>query len=143
MIRFEDIPHQYGLCLKNDCPLAETCLRYLACAAMPESKNFANILLPQRCTPDAHGNYPYYHSNTKIRHARGFRRVLNTFPVNVLDAFRSRLIAIYPRNLYFKMRRGDILLTPKEQELIIRTARDKGFQGEFTFDAYEEAYLWK
>lgn len=143
MIRLEDIPHQYGLCLNGDCPMAETCLRHLALAAMPADKSFAKILLPQRCTADADGKYPYYHSSAKVRYARGFRRVLATFPVNVLEAFRDSLIAAYPRNKYFKMRRGTILLTPKEQELIIRVARNKGFQGEFTFDKYEEDYLWQ
>lgn len=143
MIRFEEIPFNYGLCLNGDCPMAATCLRHLALSATPESKIFANVLLPQRCTADAGGHYPYYRINTKVRYALGFRRVLATFPVNVLEAFRDRLIAIYPRNYYFKMRRGSILITSKEQELIIRTAHDKGFQGEFTFDSYEERYLWE
>jgi len=142
MIRFEDIPFQYGLCLKSDCPLADTCLRHLAVAALPESQDFANILLPQKCITDADGNCAYYRSSTKARYARGFTHVLKTFPVGVLDAFRDQLIAIYPRNKYFMMRRGAISLTPKEQELIMRIARNKGFQGEFVFDGYEEDYLW-
>jgi hypothetical protein len=142
MIRFEDIPFQYGLCLKSDCPLADTCLRHLAVAALPEENDYATIVLPHKCIEDADGKPSYYRSNAKVRHARGFTRVLKTFPVGVLDAFRDRLIGTYPRSKYFKMRRGDILLTPKEQEFIVQTAQNKGFQGEFTFDNYEEHYLW-
>lgn len=143
MIRFEDIPHQYGLCLNDDCPLAHKCLRHLALEALPESKNFATILLPGRCTPRADGTYTYYHSNTKVRYACGFRSVLTQFPVQVLNNFRDYLIMVYPRNKYFKIRRGDIHLSPKEQEFIIRVAKEQGFQGEFTFDKYEEDYLWQ
>lgn len=143
MIRFEDIPHQYGLCLNGDCPMAATCLRHLALAALPADRNFARILLPHRCMADADGKYPHYHSNAKVRYARGFTRVLDTFPVKMLEAFRDSLIRAYPRNKYFNMRRGTILLTPREQEFIIRTAHNKGFQGEFTFDKYEEHYLWE
>lgn len=143
MIRFEDIPFDYKLCLKDDCPLAEECLRHLAVKALPESKNSVSVILPGKCTADENGAYPYYRSHVKVRYARGFSRVLATFPVNVLEAFRDRLISIYPRNKYFKMRRGGLLLTPQEQELIVRTAQAKGFQGKFTFDNYEEHYRWE
>lgn len=143
MIKYEDIPSQYKLCLKNDCPMAETCLRHLAVASIPETRPAAYLLLPGRCTADADGNYPYYRSNAKVRYARGFTRVLVNFPVKVLEAFRDRLIGIYPRNKYFLMRRGGMRLSPNEQEFIIRTARSKGFQEEFTFDRYEEDYLWE
>lgn len=142
MIRFEDIPFNYGFCLKSDCPLADTCLRHLAVAALPEEKNYATVVLPHKCMAGTDEKPRYYRSNAKVRYARGFTRVLNTFPVNALEAFRDRLIGAYPRSKYFKMRRGDILLTPKEQEFIVQTAHNKGFQGEFTFDNYEEDYLW-
>lgn len=143
MIRFEEIPFGYRLCLKDNCPLAEECLRHLAVQALPASQNSVSAILPGKCTADENGKYPYFRSNVKVRYARGFTRVLTTFPVNVLEAFRDRLIGIYPRNKYFKMRRGGVLLTPAEQELIVRAARAKGFQGEFTFDNYEDHYLWQ
>ncbi len=65
-----------------------------------------------------------------------------SFPNDMLAAFRDRMQTRYPRNKYFALRRGELPLTPEEQEFVIRIARKVGFQGDFTFDAYEEGYLW-
>lgn len=141
MIDYEQIPFQYGLCLRADCKQASHCLRYLAFEAQPEYVTFVRVLVPRKCA-SADGRCAYYRSSVPVSHARGFTRVLKDFPMKVLDAFRSRMITAYPRVKYFRMRRGDLLLTPSEQDYIVRTARKQGFTGEFTFDSYEDNYLW-
>ncbi len=142
MINYQDIPFQYPLCVKGDCPSAATCMRHFAVSLLSDTQHSALLLLPHRCLIGANGKCTHYRPITRIRLARGFRRVLADFPTQVLDAFRDHLTTVYPRNKYFQMRRGDIPLSPEDQQRIIRTARTKGYKGDFFFDCYEEGYAW-
>ena len=142
MIKFEDIPFQYGFCQHAACPPADTCLRHLALSALPEGQSFVPTLHPRHFPAEGESCCTHYRSNAKVRYARGFRKVLRTFPVNVLETFRDQLTTTFKYNRYYQLRRGDLPISPKEQELIRKVAREKGFKETFTFDAYEEGYPW-
>ncbi len=142
MIKLEEIPYMYGLCLNDACPSAGTCLRHLALSAHSEERDFIPVLHPRHYPVAEETQCAHYRSHVKVHYARGFRQALAVFPVHMLTAFRDRMITRYPRNKYFALRRGELPLTPEEQEYIIRVARKVGYQGDFTFDAYEEGYLW-
>ena len=54
----------------------------------------------------------------------------------------TMLIAKFGRNAYFERRRGERLLSPKEQVIILAALRQAGVTGEMEFDQYVENVNW-
>ena len=59
------------------------------------------------------------------------------------DKFMTSLVLHFGRNQYFKRRRGDILISPKEQEVIRQILEKVGADKKMDFDNYEELINWK
>jgi hypothetical protein len=53
-----------------------------------------------------------------------------------------RLIGKFGRNPYFVRRRGERLLPPSEQEIVLTVLKDIGIEKELKFDSYEECIDW-
>ena len=131
----------YTLCIKGDCPKAEVCLRYKATLMMPADVQKWNILSP---TYLAHmeGECPHYRSAEKVQYARGFVRMMSALTVNQAHVVKDNIVATFGMNMYYRMRRGDRLITPTEQEAIYQMLEKQGVTARPEFDAYVEDYLW-
>ena len=136
-----EIPNNYTLCIKSDCPKAANCLRHVAVAMMPAEVQRWQIVSPAYLA-QVEGECPYYRSTEKVRYARGFVRMIRSLPVNVSETVAQRLIARFGRNAYYDMRKGKRAIAPAEQEIILAVVAECGAQQEFLFDAYEEKHAW-
>ena len=58
---YKDIPSGYPLCLHDDCPMADSCLRQLAYRRHAELGTFLNLINPSKCSKQA--DCPHYVSN--------------------------------------------------------------------------------
>ncbi|WP_440427427.1 DUF6078 family protein [Prevotella merdae] len=58
------------------------------------------------------------------------------------DQFMTTLCFHFGRNQYFKRRRGDILISPEEQEVIRQMLEKVGADSKMDFDNYEEHINW-
>lgn len=56
--------------------------------------------------------------------------------------FSTLLQCHFGRSQYYERRKGDIPLTPGEQELILDVLKQVGVSEELQFDQYEEAMDW-
>ena len=137
----EKVPNNYTLCLKNDCPKAATCLRYMAVGMMSSEVQRWSIISPAYLA-QTEGECPVYRSAEKVQYARGFVRMIRTLPVNVSEMVAKRLIAHFGRNVYYDMRKGKRPIAPAEQEIIRTVVAECGAQQEVVFDSYEEGYQW-
>ena len=137
----ETVPTNYILCLKGDCPKAETGLHHVATQIMPAEVQKWSILSPAYLA-QIEGECPHYRSAEKVQYARGFVRMMSALTVNQAHVVKDNIVATFGMNMYYRMRRGDRLITPTEQEAIYQMLEQQGVTTRPEFDAYEKDYLW-
>ncbi len=133
-------PCNYPVCQHHDCPMATTCLHQIAYAMLLQNEDHLNLINPSRCSKDAACSF--YRDSSPVRYARGFTNFQKRMYPQQYDNFMTTLCLRFGRNQYFKRRRGDVLLSPEEQEVIKLTLRDVGADSSMDFDQYEENILW-
>ena len=137
----EKVPANYTLCLKGDCLKAETCLRHAAVAMMPAEVKTWSIVSPTYLA-QMESECPIYRSAEKVQYARGFIRMMSAMTVKQAHEVKDSIVATFGMNMYYRMRRGERLITPSEQEEIYRLLKNKGVNTRLEFDGYEEGYMW-
>lgn len=137
----KSIPTDYPLCLHTDCPKADTCLHQLAFHRHVELGIYLKLINPLQCTKQ--DNCPHYANNKPIIFAKGFTNFQKRMFPEQYDKFMTRLILHFGRNAYYQRRRGDILLPPNEQEIIMAALKKSGTILQMEFDEYIEAINWK
>ena len=135
------IPNNYTLCIKENCPKANACLRHTATQMMPAEVQTWNIISPANLA-QIEGECPHYRSAEKVRYARGLVRMMSALTVNQAHVVKDNIVATFGMNMYYRMRRGDRLITPTEQEAIYQILEQQGVTTRPEFDAYEKDYLW-
>ena len=134
-------PATYPVCVHADCPQAPTCLHQQAYATPSEGVNYLRLINPRKCSKD--GQCKFYNDAKPVRFARGFTNFQKKMFPDQYQTFMWALISKFGRVAYFKRRRGDIALSPKEQEIVLSALRKAGITEELEFDKYEENFDWK
>lgn len=137
---YKDIPAGYPLCLHNDCPMADSCLRQLAYRRHEELGTFLKLINPSQCSKRE--DCTHYVSNKPVRFAKGFVNFQKRMYPDQYDKFMTLLICHFGRNQYFKRRRGDIALSPEEQEVVKIALEKAGVAKLMEFDEYLETINW-
>ena len=136
-----EVPNNYTLCIKNDCPKAATCLRHVAVGMMSSEVQRWSIVSPAYLA-QTEGECPVYRSAEKVQYARGFVRMMSELTVKQAHAVKEGIIATFGMAMYYRMRKGTRLITPTEQETIYNLLEQQGITERPAFDAYTEDYLW-
>ncbi len=136
-----EVPTSYTLCIKSDCPKAAMCLRYKATLMVPADVMKWSILSPAYLA-QTKGECPHYRSAEKVKYARGFVRMMSALTVKQAHVVKDSIVATFGMNMYYRMRRGERLITPTEQEAIYQMLEQQGVTARPEFDAYVEDYLW-
>ena len=136
-----EIPINYTLCIKGDCPKAETCLHHVATQMMSAEVQTWSILSPAYLAK-IEDECPHYRSAEKVQYARGFVRMMSALTVKQAHVVKDSIVATFGMNMYYRMRRGERLITPTEQEAIYQMLEQQGVTARPEFDAYVEDYLW-
>ncbi len=140
-IDYDKVPHQYARCFQADCPKAATCLRRLVAEAMPESEERCMIVSPKYLA-SVKGECPYYRSSEKIRYAKGFIGIMNTLPYKEHCMAVSCLKSMFHGRNYYRVRKGERLLSPGEQKKVLDLLKKLGAKEHLEFDAYVEDFAW-
>ena len=138
---YTNIPANYPLCLNTDCPKADTCLRQLAYNRLAELGTYLRLINPTKCTKQ--DDCPYYADNRPVKYAKGFTNFQKRMYPDQYNKFMNLLGLHFGRNQYFKRRRGDLLLPPKEQEIIQIALEKSGVTRKMEFDSYVESINWR
>ena len=77
-----------------------------------------------------------------MKYARGFINLQKHIFPQQYEQFMPTLVLHFGRNQYFKRRRGDILISPEEQEEIRHMLEKVGADSKMEFDNYEEHINW-
>lgn len=137
---YTGIPFQYPVCLHADCPRAATCLHQIVYPKLMKSDTILKLVNPQMCAKD--GQCQFYRDSKPVKYARGFTNFQSRMYPGQYYKFMRILIATFSRNSYYERRRGDTLLSPKEQEIVLEALHRVGITEDFPFDQYEEFTNW-
>ncbi len=135
------MPLNYMKCTNASCAKCHTCLRYLAYESLPDSEVSLKIVNPKLLSQQT-DECPYFRSSKKIRYAKGFIEILESLPNKIWKSVSGKLQYLYNGRNYYRVRKGEKLLTPKEQERIIAIIRQHGVKNIPDFDAYVDDYAW-
>ena len=121
--------------------MAATCLRHIAYTMMMEQKEeYLRLINPSRCSKDE--SCIYYRDKKPVIFARGFTNFQKHMFPQQYDQFMTTLCFHFGRNQYFKRRRGDIHISPEEQEVIRQMLEKVGADSKIEFYNYEEHINW-
>lgn len=130
--------HLKQLCVKADCTMAAQCMRQVH---LGDSKNeYLMIVNPQMATGDE--ECKYYYPDSTTRYGKGFISMLKNLPRVVEERFRYAMLLKYPRNKYFKLRKGEVLCGSKDQTIIMNILRDLNIETTDPFDGWVEKKDW-
>lgn len=138
---FSKVPHNYTLCLNRECPKAATCLRQLVEQEITENTKYLVIINPKH-QATLTGDCPYYRSSTKVSFAKGFINLLDNLSTNQVRKVIPLLIGQFSRRTYYRVRKGERLLSLSEQKAVLNILKRCGINGKQEFDAYVEEYDW-
>lgn len=138
---FSIVPYEYPMCLNRKCPKAATCLRQLAEQYVPENIKYWTIVSPKHLATQE-CDCPYYRPSKKVRYAKGFIGILDNLSHRQTEEIIPYLIGYFSRRTYYRIRKGERLLFPSEQEAILNILKKHGVTGSLEFDAYIDDYEW-
>ena len=73
---------------------------------------------------------------------RGFKNLYYEMPGHMERSIRRHLVQLWGHKRYFQMRRGDRLITPKQQHELADVCRLYGWTGPIAYDGEQEEWLW-
>ena len=135
------VPTDYALCLNRKCPLASSCLRQLVEQCVTNTSEFWTIVSPKRIASQQ-GDCAYYRSSVKVQFAKGFVDILGNLQNKQTKYVIARLINLFSRRTYYRIRKGERLLSPDEQQKVLAIFKEYGANGSLEFDSYVKDYCW-
>lgn len=145
----DNMPKDYIYCPAADgaCPRAQHCLRAIAyrqlTATEASDKPGTIRIVHPACVARAADGCEYYRDSTPVRFARGMTKLFDEIPHRLEADIRRRIMACFScRSYYFQSRKGERLITPKEQQDIANVFRRAGMKAEPEFDDYVEETYW-
>ncbi|NDW12357.1 hypothetical protein D0T50_05565 [Bacteroides sp. 214] len=140
-IDYTQAPHNYTICLNQECLQADTCLRQLVERSIPDHIQRCSVVMPKYLA-SLKGACPLYHSSAKVRFAQGFIKMIEHLPYKQMRMVIAQLSAHFGRRTYYRVRKGERLLSPSEQRSVLDILKSCGVSHPQEFDAYIELYNW-
>ena len=116
------------------------CLHQLAYTELLKTETVLHLLNPTQCVKDE--TCKFYRNYIPVAYARGFTNFQKKMFPDQYQAFMYKLIGKFSRNGYFERRRGESVLSPKEQETVLAILKEVGITEEMKFDSYESHINW-
>lgn len=142
-IKNQNPPSGYPLCTSSTCNLRNQCLRARVAEKQLQLSPITiqiNSLYPKyeegyECT--------FYRSTTPARYARGFRKALNSLSKTNYTECIKELIAHTSRSQFYRLRSGEIPISPETQIQLLKILQYYGYKGNEPFDSYEYRFIWE
>lgn len=138
--QLSDVPGNFPLCLNADCPLAERCLHYMVRKMVPAKELVLHVFNPEAVKGGE--DCEHFRALKLDRYAKGFIRFQEEMKPRQYAVFSGSLMAHFGRNAYYERRRGERLLPPTEQKVVLNALHRAGIAEDFEFDDYEYRINW-
>lgn len=134
-------PANYGVCLRNDCPLANNCLRQLHAQDPCADERFINVVNPS-LVKNVTSKCDFYRPNTLVRVAYGIRHIFDTVPHSKYNSVFHSVIGLFGKSTYYRIYHKQRPIWPKEQEQIRRIFAFYGSNEPVEFEEYRDIIDW-
>lgn len=140
-LNYEMVPTGFQHCAHRECPKAGDCLRqrvYEICTDTPELITLVNPTYAQKMGAQC----KFFHPVRTMRYALGFKRLLAELPKKMSDALHKYLHGLLGHTMYYRARRGEVMLDEENQRFIMAYLAKHGYDIAEPFDKYEEAIIF-
>lgn len=137
---YSQVPSWYTICTNGNCPLCQSCMRYLAGSHAPESLETAVCVMPHMAKD---GRCRLYDKKTVVVMAAGFTTLYDQ--VSKADYTRMRKAItkyLHGAKMYYEYKDGRRALNPEQQKWIKDYVSSQGYDFEVKFDGFFEAYVF-
>ncbi len=137
---YSNVPNGFLHCLNASCQFADSCMRYQVGIRVPATCK--NILIVNPTYVFSKKKCPVFLPKESLYYAYGIDHLYDDIPYGIAVKIKQQLIVAYGKNLYYRFKRKERYLTPKEQDHIWSVFKTFGIEQKPQFDSYEEAYRW-
>ena len=135
LLESKNIPHGYALCFNEGCQLRDKCLHYQAYLLKPTS-----ILGGPAIYPNAwkDGQCQRFNEAKLVQKAWGFTHIYNNVPHYLAAEARRNVKNYFSKGCgpYYRYHHGENLLTPEQQDAIMKIIAKFGSTDGIHFDHY-------
>lgn len=137
---FKQVPYDWAMCYVAACPRKDECLRYQVYLNSPKGWTMnkcvmPNALLKKTCL--------HFHPIRKMQAAIGFTNIFNEVKAKDIAEMRKELaVFLGSTTTFYRYRKGEILLNPRQQQWIRDMFRRYGYTEEVVFDGSKEVYIF-
>lgn len=129
-----NIPYA-ATCPNASCSRSNTCARHAYYLKALREKDSFQVMNLGRLVPDG-TPCPYHLTAQRQRWARGFTRLYASIPHGSVHYFF--LNTPYAKRRFYKARKGEVLISPKDQQLLLAAFQHYGADMSLDFDGYED-----
>ena len=139
---FNLVPDWWAVCQNAGCPQAESCLRRVAAQSMPSSVTVWPCVMPGALKD---GDCAFFAKNEKVRIARGFKNMFArvTSRDDIYTMRRELTDYLGSKGTYYRYKEGERVLSPEQQQWILRLFAQHGYTDGLEFDEYTDGYDFK
>lgn len=141
-INYNLVPVNFMYCTNDNCLQQTNCLRKLATQTIPANRLIINTLNPLAYPKDGIA-CSQFKENVLQKYALGITHLLDNMPHVLAIEIKTKLIAHFGKNMYYRMKRKERYITPKEQKDITKIFRSKNYTQEVVFDEYYNLFDWE
>ena len=131
------------MCINTVCTQASSCLRYYCAQKQPVNVASYSVLNPNHLATLKEDTCPYFLPKKKVIFAKGFSLWLESLSKKDFRTASNVLKGQYNYRTYYRMRKGERLITPHEQAIMKEIIQESGISQPLKFDTYHEDYLWQ
>ena len=133
---FSQVPPSWHFCFCNECPQHGECLHFLAGRQLPDDVTWGEAIFP---TAYKNGPCRHFKQVRVIRAAYGFaplfKEVKQKDYTPLRDAMKQYLGS---HGTYYRYNRGEKMLTPEQQQWILRLFARHGYHDGLAFEHYQD-----
>lgn len=136
LFNFDEVPPSWRFCFCSGCPKHEECLRYQLGLHVPESMTWGSAVFP---TAYKNGDCRHFKQIRVIHAAYGFAPLYSEVKQKDYTPLRNQVKAyLGGHGTYYRYNRGERLLTPEQQEWILRLFARHGYTDGLQFEHYRD-----
>ena len=139
-ISYSDAPLDWAVCLQDDCPMAQNCLRRAVGRKMPKNTLQHAIVLPAARQDN---KCRLFIKAEPVQMAYGMTHLLDGLSTGQASTLRHRLYNIFgSKSQFYRFREGRYAISPQQQASVAALFEKNGITKKPTFDRTTEEYYF-
>ncbi len=138
---YNQVPKNYLHCLYTQCSRSKECLRFRVASRVPPDVEVISVV-NRTYVAGKEEKCPYFRHTRLVCFALGITRIFDNLPHTQALKINRILYNYFQRNMYYRIRNKQRLISPEEQSFIREVFRKEGISEEPVFDEYKYEYDW-